>query len=321
MFAETSLAPVLPPPPTLSRPASGFFGERAARALGLDASSANGFAASGLHHCAVTHLACARPTPERSRPIRPERAWSVAVQLRPLERYRLSIGRREQPSARLAPGSVMFLDLQSEIEFAPLDPLDCMQFYIPTRTLDTAAQEQNLMPPSRLDVSSGTAVVDPVLAGLASSLLPALGRSSGMNDLFCEQIMLGLLTHVLHRYGDPRQRPMLAKGGLAPWQLRRVQNLIIAHLGDSVSLVEMAAECGLSPGHFSHAFARSTGMPPHRWLMERRMERAKELLRNSSEPIAEIAAECGFADQAHMTRVFSHAAGTTPARWRRSQQH
>jgi AraC family transcriptional regulator len=84
-----------------------------------------------------------------------------------------------------------------------------------------------------------------------------------------------------------------------------------------VSLNAIARECGLSPSHFTRAFAISVGQPPHQWLLEQRVDLARQLLSESALPLADIAIQCGFADQSHFTRVFSARAGVSPGRWRR----
>lgn len=112
---------------TAHSPDPGFFGEPAARALGLGGSSARAFAMSGTQRFAITHLSCLSPCPDQAQPIRPERAWAVSVQRRPLDRYRLCTGGREQPGGTLRAGSVLLLDLRCGIEFAPAGPVDCVQ--------------------------------------------------------------------------------------------------------------------------------------------------------------------------------------------------
>lgn len=81
------------------------------------------------------------------------------------------------------------------------------------------------------------------------------------------------------------------------------------------SIADVARQCGLSRGHFVTAFKVSTGCTPSQWLLVRKIDKAKLLLKGPL-PIAAISAECGFADQAHLTRVFNMAVGTTPGRWR-----
>jgi AraC family transcriptional regulator len=125
---------------------------------------------------------------------------------------------------------------------------------------------------------------------------------------------------VVSAYGNVAESSAAAQAGLAPWQLRRVDTYIESHLGRDPSLAELANECGLSPGYFARAFGASTGMSPHRWLMKRRIERAKRLLLAGSQGLAEIAAVCGFFDQSHLNRVFARFEGCAPGKWRRQRQ-
>jgi len=104
---------------------------------------------------------------------------------------------------------------------------------------------------------------------------------------------------------------------LTPLQERRVTSRLLDDLAGDTSLSELAALCGLSRSYFIRAFKQITGMPPYRWLLMQRVKHAKALLRGTKLPIAEIAVACGFADQSHLTRVFSKAFRISPAAWRR----
>jgi AraC family transcriptional regulator len=117
--------------------------------------------------------------------------------------------------------------------------------------------------------------------------------------------------------GLEMQGPVVV-GGLTPLQLRRVRDSIDARIDQDISLAQLASDSGLSTSHFARAFVRSTGIPPHRWLTRRRVERAKELMYTNA-TLAEIALMCGFSDQSHLTRVFAQVVGITPGRWRGSR--
>jgi AraC family transcriptional regulator len=108
-------------------------------------------------------------------------------------------------------------------------------------------------------------------------------------------------------------------GGLAPWQLRRAMDFMRADLSGNISLEQLASVCELSANYFARAFKKCTGVPPHRWLIEMRLEKAKDLLLNTKTPLAEVAVACGFADQSHLTKTFRRATGNTPAEWRRER--
>ena len=96
--------------------------------------------------------------------------------------------------------------------------------------------------------------------------------------------------------------------------------MLDARLDGSVSLAELACACQLSVRHFARAFRRSTGQPPHRWLVERRSSVPEGLLEFSRLPMGEVAASCGFASPSHFARVFRLATGMTPGAWRRGHQ-
>jgi AraC-like DNA-binding protein len=104
---------------------------------------------------------------------------------------------------------------------------------------------------------------------------------------------------------------------LTPLQERRVTSRLLDDLAGDPRLSELAALCGLSRSYFARAFKQATGMPLHRWLLVQRVKHAKALLRGTKMPIAKIAVVCGFADQSHLTRVFSKAFRLSPGAWRR----
>lgn len=119
---------------------------------------------------------------------------------------------------------------------------------------------------------------------------------------------------------DSYPLPKATCGGLAGWQREVAVRLLLDDLAGDRPVAELAGRCGLSRSHFIRAFKASMGLPPHHWLMRRRVERARELLARSDDSIAAIAASCGFADQSHLTRVFHAATGASPAAWRRRRK-
>ena len=104
---------------------------------------------------------------------------------------------------------------------------------------------------------------------------------------------------------------------LSSWQLRRVTEFIEENCARSIRLQELAELVDLSQSYFSHAFKASTGMPPHQWQINARVRRVQERLLMGDAPIPVIAAETGFSDQAHLTRIFRRIVGETPAAWQR----
>jgi AraC family transcriptional regulator len=156
---------------------------------------------------------------------------------------------------------------------------------------------------------------DPLVAQIVCSL--ALEVGSGAADrLFVDALGVALAAQVARRFAaawkprDPEAR------GLSPERLRRVLDHIEARLGEELTLAELAGVACLSPYHFSRCFTRAVGAGPRRYVLRRRVERAREMIRRTDQPLAAIAQALGFADQSHFTNAFRRETGETPARFR-----
>jgi transcriptional regulator of acetoin/glycerol metabolism/AraC-like DNA-binding protein len=109
-----------------------------------------------------------------------------------------------------------------------------------------------------------------------------------------------------------------SRGGLPPVLTQRICEYIESHLHEKIGLETLAAMAGLSTHHFARAFHQSVGVPPHSYLLSRRLERAERMLRETQLPLSEIAAATGFSDQSHLARHFRRRTGMSPrlARWK-----
>jgi AraC family transcriptional regulator len=111
-----------------------------------------------------------------------------------------------------------------------------------------------------------------------------------------------------------RQEPTSA---LLAWQMRRVESYIEEHIGRPIPVADLSALLELSEAHFSRAFRLSYGVPPHAYIVRRRVRFAAQLMLASRDPLSEIALKCGFHDQAHLSKQFRRLTGEPPAAWRR----
>jgi AraC-like DNA-binding protein len=123
-----------------------------------------------------------------------------------------------------------------------------------------------------------------------------------------------LLQAQMRRASAERQEPTPA---LLAWQMRLVESYIEEHIGQPILVADLSALVELSEAHFSRAFRLSYGQPPHAYIVRRRVEFAAQLMLASGDPLSEIALECGFHDQAHLTKQFRRLTGEPPAAWRR----
>jgi AraC-like DNA-binding protein len=201
----------------------------------------------------------------------------------------------------------------------PEDVSDCFSFLIPRVTFDQLADDHWADRIGELALTPGAAANDPIMLHLGNSLKSALNRHGYADDQFVERITTALSMHLARVYGGMLFPRPLETGGLAPWQLRLARDTINTNLEGELSLKRIARECGLSISYFARAFTRSTGASPHRWLMRRRVDVAKNLMLTTDCSLVEIALRCGFSDQSHFSRVFAEATGKPPGRWRQIQ--
>jgi len=106
---------------------------------------------------------------------------------------------------------------------------------------------------------------------------------------------------------------------LTAWQLSTAKGLMLGRLSDRLSVGEVASVLSLSASYFVRSFTNTVGISPYRWLVDQRIAEARQLLIHTDIPLAQIALECGFADQSHFTNAFNRRAGTTPSRWRKGE--
>jgi AraC family transcriptional regulator len=134
--------------------------------------------------------------------------------------------------------------------------------------------------------------------------------------LYAEALANALAVHLLRRYAIGRHLDQPFHGGLTPCKLRCAIAYILAHLEHKLSLAELATVAQMSPAHFARLFKCATGQTPHQYVITCRMERAKQLLTETTIPLHEIAAQSGYADQSHFTALFRQYVATTPKVYR-----
>jgi AraC family transcriptional regulator len=238
-----------------------------------------------------------------------------------LQRNLFGAGEPEKSGLQIIPfpnGTISLVNLALDPTAYPKDTSDCFNFLIPRATFDQLADDHGADRIVELAVRPGIAANDPIVLHLGDCLIPAIERYDRTNDQFVDRITTAFNIHFARVYGGMHFPPPLVSGGLAPWQLRLARDRINASLEEELSLKQIARECRLSASHFARAFTRSTGISPHRWLMQRRVDAAKDVMLSTDFSLVEISLKCGFSDQSHFTKVFAEATGETPGRWRQS---
>lgn len=265
---------------------------------------------------AVTELRCDQPNFGKSAPVPCEDAYLIVLHRHACSESLYFEGHLKQRESH-SEGATSIYDLRRSPVTDIHDPYHSLVFYLPRTALDTMSLEAGVQRIGDLRHRLGTSMDDPVARHLLSSLLPAFAKPQEAHPLFLDHVALAMTAHMACVYGGMNQVACMPRSGLATWQERRAKELMSASLHEEIPLSRVAMECGLSVRHFSRGFRLSTGMPPHRWLLEHRIERAKDLLRSKALSLSDVAALCGFADQSHFTRAFTATMGVSPGAWRR----
>jgi AraC family transcriptional regulator len=262
---------------------------------------------------AVTELRYDAENYGQSAPVPEQDALMVSLQLRDNFEHEVWEDGKRLPWGAVTRGMTSIFDLRGGLTARSQRPFHSLNFAVPLWSLDEVGEERRLTLALRREQRQ--VVSDPVIHALGISLLPALAHPEQALRLFVDHVLFALRAHLAQRFGGVPERSA-ARGGLAAWQERRARELLDARLTENVALAEVAQACGLSLAQFARAFKRSTGRPPHQFLIERRVERARELLRTTGLPLADVATRCGFADQSHFTKVFHRVVGTSPGSFR-----
>ncbi|WP_108259024.1 helix-turn-helix domain-containing protein [Mangrovicoccus ximenensis] len=220
----------------------------------------------------------------------------------------------------LGPGAVSLLTRAQRAHWTWDEPIDVAHVYLSGDLVAEVASEAMDCAVSQVTLDDVLRADDPVMAH-AMEAIAAEAQSEGLGGaLYVDAVARGLIVHLLRRYASVKMPGLRREGALSAVQERGICEFIEENLGAALDLAAMAAVLGMAPCRFSRAFRRSFGRPPYAFVTARRLQRAKRLLACSALPIKAVAADCGFADQAHLTRMFSAAFGETPAVFRRRMQ-
>ena len=159
-------------------------------------------------------------------------------------------------------------------------------------------------------------VKDPFVASMALAVSSELRLRDGASALFFDSAAQALCLNLLRQHSDFARATPKRGPGLTSSALARATGYIEAHLADDVSLNSISEAAGLSPHHFLRAFKARTGKTPHQYVTEQRVDLCKVMIETNAAPLAQIAQNCGFAGQSHMTTVFRRIVGVTPGQYR-----
>lgn len=240
----------------------------------------------------------------------------VAVEFRalgPLSLFRN--GRHIAKPARKA-GALGLYDMRESWAADLRDPSETLSMFLPLQAFSDFAAERNQ---SFVEMQCVHEVpcFDDVMLHLAQSMLPALLRPHEISSIYLDQVFLAIRDHLASTYGVFHRKENLNKSGLSGYQINIALEFIEENVSKDYGLEDIARACGASVSSLTRGFTSTLGVSPHQWVLGRRVVLAQRLMKGTTKSLSEIAVMSGFADQSHLSRVFTRRIGMSPAFWRR----
>ena len=195
-----------------------------------------------------------------------------------------------------------------------------LHLYVPTGVFTGLMDDYNLSAVPGRSIRYSCGVQDEVINQIGLSVLSEMRCPTAAGRMLVETSSLLLAARLVHTHAETQliRLPIPTPHRLDDVRLRRVLAYIEEHLADDIAVADLANVACLSIFHFTRAFAAATGVPPHRYVSQRRLESAKAMIATGRASLSEIALDCRFYSQSTFTRAFRRATGMTPAEYRRA---
>ena len=213
---------------------------------------------------------------------------------------------------RFRPGEIVFRPHNRKV-WSDLSGGRFIQILQSRETYDNLVPELVRGGTIQLDLQDGFS--DPLISQIALTIANEL-EAGCIDGILVDALNTALAVQIVRRFVDPSEIMLVPSNGLSRDRLKRVRDYIETHLDDRLTLTDLAGVACLSPYHFSRSFKEAVGIGPQRYVIRRRLERAKALIRRSNQPLADIALQVGLGDQSHLTSMFRRETGVTPGQYR-----
>ncbi len=212
------------------------------------------------------------------------------------------------------PGTIFLLPHGTQDEVHWAGPIDHLVVSLHPRHLAQSLEETEHE--TEVELTEHWNLIDGHVSVLLSEMAADLNEGSPAGALYGDTLATALSVYLLKRYAVRRRTPVVYKGGLPAYRLRRVLEYIAAGLDTNISLSQLAETAGMSPHYFSELFKQSTGQTPHNYVLGKRIERAKQTLRDPERSVLDAGLEAGFQNHSHFSRMFRKIEGISPSRFR-----
>ncbi len=193
---------------------------------------------------------------------------------------------------------------------------NCVQIQFSDRWMQSVAATTLSSPSDRLTLLPTFQSQNEQIAAIATMLLAEMQHNQPGGALYLDSLATILAVQLLRHHSSTHPQLLNYAGGLSAYQLNQVLDYIDAHLAEDIQLADLAQLLTMSPFHFGRLFKQAIGTPPHQYLLQQRVERAKRLLKQTNQPIIQIALDCGFKSHSHLSKQFRQLTGMTPTAYR-----
>jgi AraC family transcriptional regulator len=193
---------------------------------------------------------------------------------------------------------------------------ESVEFMVEPQILQQTALEIGCLGADKLELQPILMAADPQLYNLALQFKQELQNNFLGGELYSESLANLFNIHLLRNYCTSTPILRSYSGGLSTKKLQQAIDYIQAHLDEKLSLESIATQLNLSVHYFCELFTQSTGIPPYKYVLQQRVDRAQQLLTNSQKSLSQIALDCGFADQSHLSRHFTKLTRISPKKYR-----
>ena len=219
---------------------------------------------------------------------------------------------RRLQKQRITAGQVLIMPACQPHTIQWRQTAELMLFYIQPEFLTQAAQEAKLQ--DTVNIVAQCTAADPFIQQLGTAFRAACQQNQAQGNPYLDSLATVLAVHLLTHYSTHPGHD--CKDRLPRYKLNQALNYIQDHLDQQIKLSEIAQLLEISQHYFCRLFKHSMGMAPYQYVLQQRVERAKQLLSQREIEISEVAFQCGFANQSHLTKLFHQFTGTTPRAYR-----
>lgn len=254
------------------------------------------------------------PPGEATCHFRNEHAICLSLAARPVRSLHIKDGKTQ--TGLYGKGDISITPAQMPLFARWEDEDHFLEIRIAAQFIESVARETLDKNPAELELGSVFRMRDPQLEAIALMLLSELQQENSGSRLYIESLSNVLAVHLLRQYAVTKPHLPVYAGGLSQRQLVQVLDYMNNHLDQEIKLIDLATLLGMSQFHFCHLFKQTIAVTPYQYLLQQRIERAKQLLKQTDQPIAEIALMCGFNSHSHLSKQFRHLTGMTPKAYR-----